>query len=281
MSIDRDQLIKEFLEERKLRKFVRKAIKLIKEKKKKESKAAIINELKLRSVIRTLIREAATDVETEVPRRKTGINVLETLLQKIVPILEDDFKSLTTDENQRNSFRSHIIRAVINVLAPVDTVMAAPDTMQEAIDVDVVDDGEKFIPARKKDFEDLEAEKEEKQADDFSIAGEDMTGRNIAYQSFNKVENQILDAYGSLVNEEDKKLFYDYLLTNLKLYFDKFEDELKASVEEPTTQAYEQEKEISPTALEEMSAAGGVGAASGAVEGTPVNVFEEDEEEAV
>ena len=55
-------------------------------------------------------------------------------------------------------------------------------------------------------------------------------------------------------NEEDKELFYKYLLTNVKLYFDKFEEELKTTIEEPTTDEYEQEKEADseePAAEEE------------------------------
>jgi hypothetical protein len=39
-----------------------------------------------------------------------------------------------------------------------------------------------------------------------------------------------------------QKLFEDYLITNLKLYFDKFEDELSTTLEEPTTPEYEEEK---------------------------------------
>ena len=33
---------------------------------------------------------------------------------------------------------------------------------------------------------------------------------------------------------EDQELFYDYLIANLKLYFDKFEEELSGSLDEPT-----------------------------------------------
>jgi len=36
-------------------------------------------------------------------------------------------------------------------------------------------------------------------------------------------------------------MFTDYLLTNLKLYFDKYEDELKGIVAEPSTEEYEDE----------------------------------------
>ena len=35
----------------------------------------------------------------------------------------------------------------------------------------------------------------------------------------------------------------DYLITNLKLYFDKFEEEMNPTVTEPTTPEYEQEKQ--------------------------------------
>lgn len=71
----------------------------------------------------------------------------------------------------------------------------------------------------------------------------DQTGRNIAFSSFKKIEQNILDSYELLDNEKDAKIFYDYLLTNVKLYFDKFEDELSGSVPDVTTPEYEQAKE--------------------------------------
>ena len=42
-----------------------------------------------------------------------------------------------------------------------------------------------------------------------------------------------------LSDPEDQELFYDYLIANLKLYFNKFEDELSGTVEEPSNQAYD------------------------------------------
>ena len=45
-----------------------------------------------------------------------------------------------------------------------------------------------------------------------------------------------------LGNDEDKKQFYDYLLTNLMLYFDKFEDELQETLPQTTTPEYEEAK---------------------------------------
>ena len=56
------------------------------------------------------------------------------------------------------------------------------------------------------------------------------TGRNFAAETFKKVEKQIVDSFDMLADEEDQNLFYDYLLTNLLLYFDKFEDELQPQI---------------------------------------------------
>jgi hypothetical protein len=44
-----------------------------------------------------------------------------------------------------------------------------------------------------------------------------------------------------LADDEDKEVFYDYLLTNLLLYFDKFEDELSPDTAATTTPEYEEE----------------------------------------
>ena len=49
-----------------------------------------------------------------------------------------------------------------------------------------------------------------------------------------------------LSNPEDQEIFFDYLIANLKLYFDKFEKEIQPSVEEPTNQAYDSAKEEQP-----------------------------------
>jgi hypothetical protein len=103
-------------------------------------------------------------------------------------------------------------------------------------------DMSKFI-----DIEDKSEEEEElSPAEQFSKGLEDQnldsTGRNMAMDSFKKMENQLKDAYELLDNEKDRELFYDYLITNLKLYFDKFEEEMNPTVTEPTTPEYEEEK---------------------------------------
>ena len=37
-------------------------------------------------------------------------------------------------------------------------------------------------------------------------------------------------------------MFYDYIIANIKLYFDKFEEEIASNLEEPTNQAYDMAK---------------------------------------
>ena len=60
-------------------------------------------------------------------------------------------------------------------------------------------------------------------------------------------------SYELLSNPEDQELFYDYLIANLKLYFDKFEGELATNVEEPTNQAY-QDAAAEEAPMEELPA---------------------------
>ena len=45
-----------------------------------------------------------------------------------------------------------------------------------------------------------------------------------------------------LADDKDQDLFYDYLITNMLLYFDKFEDELANELPDVTTPEYEEEK---------------------------------------
>jgi len=256
MQVDRQ----EFIEEMKLRRLVRRGIRIIKERKRKAVGSIFLEEQKLRGVIRRLITETAIPDNDPAPHKSTGINVLEDLLKKIIPVLETDFKKLTTSKEQRESFRSHVVKAVEGVLIPPkitdnagsqggDELEGELIPVQEAegddieIKVNDPEEDEAFIdidPESKKEDEEPEPEPDER--DEFGISGQEETGRNVAFESFKKINAAIVDSWDVLSGEEDKELFYDYLITNLKLYFDKFENDL-GDVEEPTTDEYETEKE--------------------------------------
>ena len=244
-------------QEKLLRNNIRQLIEVVKQKKATKNQALLAEEERLRDIIRTLIeqekralQEVGTPDIDPTPNKSTGINVLEDLLKKIVPVLQIDYKLLTTDPVQRESFRAHIINAVINTLTPAEANNAAADdsgeemALEEELDVDIGGaDEDKFIDIRT-DAEktDDDEEVEEDPRDEFGVEGADETGRNVAYSAFKKIENNIIDAYELLSNTEDQELFYDYLIANLKLYFDKFESELAPEVEEPTNQAYDTAK---------------------------------------
>tara|TARA_R110000772_G_scaffold92928_2_gene190020 strand:- start:664 stop:1449 length:786 start_codon:yes stop_codon:yes gene_type:complete len=235
-------------EEKTLRSNIRDLIQFVKQKKLNEATLFKKNIIKIAELeLKKLIREGSTPDVDPTPNKSTGINVLEELLKKIVPVLETDFKSLTTNEEQRKSFRSHIVNAVVKTLTPAiannEADPAGEEALEEEIDIDVVDDGvdDKFIDIRtdaEKSAEEEDAVPDEREQFGTGVDG-DQTGRNMAYQSFKKVETSIIDSYELLSDPDDQELFYDYLIANLKLYFNKFEDELAGSVEEPSNQAYD------------------------------------------
>ena len=248
---------KEFAEELKLRKYIRKAIQIVENKRKNAKNEVKKQEEALRGFIRQLISEAGVSDAEDAPHKSTGINILEDLLKKIIPIIEIDFKKLTTSEEQRGSYRAHFLQGIKNLLAPAAAVDQADQdgeaVQDEFISVNEQDDEieiniggdsdpEEFIDVRGDNKED-EKSKEDIEKDTFSISGQDETGRDMSYSTFKKVQGSMLDSWEVLSNADDKELFYDYLLTNLKLYFDKFEDELKANLPEPTTPEYEKAKQ--------------------------------------
>jgi len=241
LMIDRNELLKELKEEKRLRKVVRSLLEnYLAEKQEK----VMLEENRLRGVIRSLIKEVSADVPDEQPQRSTGINVLEDTLKVIIPIIEDAYKGLTTSKEQRDSFRAHILNAVENSLAPVDITAGAEGSQEEneeeleeevSLDIDVEED--RFIPVRDQDQPEEEVSPEDQ--DSFQdLSGMNITGRNFAATTFNKIENQIQDAYESLADEEDRRLYKEYMLTNLKLYFDRFEEELQPTLPEPESPDY-------------------------------------------
>ena len=230
-----------FLQELQLREVVRKIITISEQKQRKHPS----HENKLRGLINQLITEAETDVA---PHASTAINFLEDLLKKILPGIETDYKSLTTKDTQRESFRAQLTTSVntaletaqINTKGSEANVAADKAEAEGFIDIEeatvAVADDEKFI-----DIDPDPEEGDEEAAIESEVEG-DETGRKLAAQSFDAIEKQTLETFATLSDPEDQKTFKDYMITNLKLYFDKWEKEL-GDVIEPTTDEYETEKE--------------------------------------
>ena len=250
-------------EEQALREYIRKKIsKTIREQEEKE--------FQLRQIIRKLLREG--DISDVHPHRSTAINTLEDVLKKAIPTLRTDYKRLTTDASQRESFRAHILKAMKDSVAPsmnnakygeggallsepsnleadevadeaegdfeeteteggLEDELAALEEADVQIDLTDKEDDEKKL--------NVEPDEEPDEKADFGggLEGMDETGRNMAYTTFRKISQYILDAFDMLANTKDKEVFIDYLLTNTKLYFDKFESELQKTVDEPNSPA--------------------------------------------
>lgn len=246
-----------------LRMYVRGVLRNLKKQQRTNWRNELNEERSLRKNIRKMLREKQDIAQ----HNSTGINALEKLLNSIVPILEAGYKDLKTDENQRKSFKAHILRGVQNLLSTASIYFSA-DRKQSAGGVgtpqlpavppaapaaapaaggSLKEDGK--APVVEQDPQFIDIDKDKKQAEKpnpinafQAVEGEDLTGRNFALETFKKIQKQILETYSLLSNEQDRETFYDYLLTNVKLYFDKFETELQATPAEPTTPEYEAEK---------------------------------------
>jgi hypothetical protein len=219
----------------------------------------------LRNVVSYLIQEVKgkTDVADKVIHKSTGINVLDTLLKNIIKQIESYYKDLSSNEIQRKSFRYHFLVNFKNALAPIDANRAASseqaalteqderpdltisiDDELEDDDMDTPPDPNKFLPARPEDEEEAKEEEKEKEgfikldSDDPSV----QQGAAFAEKAWSDVQNQIQTAYEDLINPEDAATFYDWGLTNLKLYFDKFEDEIVSGGEVPESPDYPPEE---------------------------------------
>ena len=248
--IDRQQ----FVEELKLREQIRRAIKIIREKKEAKAKAILEEEMKLRTIIRSLLKEKEGEGD-----ESTGIAFLRRDLKKILPEIEEAYTSLRTSVDQRKSYRTHILNAIQNLITVSDTNFnATPDKdpgeeavgIEEQIDVNIGDDApdasKRIDIGREKPEEesevDAEKAKEDAELEDFAIAGEDRTGAVEALRSMKQIENVIKKTYNGLFDPNDRDLYADYLMTNLQLYFDEFEEELQAVIPEPDNPDYDQRK---------------------------------------
>ena len=256
---------KQFIEEMILREIIYEALKKRHYKKltesKKLQKEKKNDEDRLREVVRILIQEAKKDVEVT-PHSSTAINILEELLKQILPNLEIEYKTLTTSKEQRDSFRAHIVSAVSTLLetedinkegglAGTEEEMLSLDEQDEDIEEEVdikVSDVDASVEDKFIDIEDKPAPEPE-EVDTFGIEGQDETGKAMAQEAFNNIEKNIAETYAILHDDQDEKLFEDYLITNLKLYFDKWESEL-GPVTEPTTDEYEAEQDEGEAGVE-------------------------------
>ena len=208
----------------------------------------------LRETVQGMLKEAeATGGSPDAPSDITAINFLKNLLKNIIPSIEESYKELTSSKKQRMSFRKHILNATENLLNSLDANPESLDGELDELKVKVADGEDDETPEGVIDIYDGEKDSEEDKnkdpEEDFASGLEDMdldkTGRNSAFETFKKIQNQIENEYSKLDpdanvegrNETERDIFRDYLLLNMKLYFDTFEEDLSVAPEEPETPA--------------------------------------------
>lgn len=234
--IDRTELAEELM----LRETVRGAIKAVVRQRQEKKMLEQKEEDVLRDIIRSMLREGQTAVAAVAKHANTGINALEDLLKNtnVLSVLETGYKSLTTDLQQRESYKNHILNAIKMSLAPEESRKEAGEDVEiaegidEEVDIEIGDrpeDDPDFIDVNDEEVAEVEVDEKE----EFGINGEDKTGRNRAFTDFQDIEKVILTTFDDLDNAEDITMFEEYLLKNLSLYFEKYEGELQTNVAPP------------------------------------------------
>ena len=251
--IDRNEMAQEIL----LRKNVSKAIKIVLERRGAREAERTEGERALRGIVRELL-EGQSAVASVAKHDSTGINALEDLLKNtnVLSVLETGYKSLTTDKNQRESYKNHILSAIQKSLAPEESRKEAGENVEitEEIDIGITDrpeDDPDFINVNDDDKEEEPEPPDERE--EFGLDGADKTGRNRAFTDFQDIEKVVLTAFDDLDNPEDIAMFEEYLLKNIALYFEKYEGELQTNVPEP---------EIAASAVADADGAAGADAAT-------------------
>ena len=266
--------------EQKLRKYIRNKIN---ESYKKQKTQELNEEAKLRQIIRSILKESdisdihphrSTGINVLEDLLKKMIPTLRTDYKRLTTSKEqrDSFRAHIV-----NAIKKSLLPSLVNdkfvqgdsvdpgmlMAEPADDdVVDLPpepefeagiddeldaqieDELLEAdIDIDIESDPD---PEKKVDagLDDDKPNEEEEFGSGIENQGFDETGRNMAFTTFKKIQQYILDSYDLLRDPQDKKVFVDYLITNTKLYLDKFEDELQNTVDEPTTPEYENTKGV-------------------------------------
>lgn len=214
-------------EEKVLRSHVRKAIKVVRERR---EQTKIKEEQKLRSIVRNMIYEAK-----KVPKWESyGKNNLDVMFMKtnFLDALETGYKSLTTTRTQRDSYKTHVIQNVkktLNLERAKDIQGDQSIELTEEEDINITVGGGELMGLSP---DEEKVKEEDGELEEFRIEGDDYSGLREAYEAFHLVEDTLLKFWKKMDLNEDKETFYDNLVEQLNLYFDKWEGELDLTPEE-------------------------------------------------
>ena len=233
----------EFAQEVMLRENIRKAIKIVKGRRKTRRRGELYNEEKLRNIVRGLLKEAQSAVADVAKHDSTGINALEDLLKNtnVLSVLETGYKSLTTrtkddpaegQTKQRLSYENHILRAVETSLAPEESRKGAGEDVEITEEVDISIAGD---PTDDPDFIDVEEKEEVEETEEVEASKEEV--QFVSVEQFNTTIDEL-----------------KALITELKGNTELSEEEIKEETTELSEEVKEEVQEVElATAKEEVA----------------------------
>ena len=246
----KEQLMQEF----KLRKLIRSAIKIREHKMKTQNLKKLEDEHKLRKIVRHFLKEAKDiDASTDpIGYGSTALNAVASAFNDILKTVKDAFRFLE-ESAERLSFRIHTLdkmKSIFDHLEALDVrspeAGEGPDLVGEdeiteqeegeeeiGIDIEKVDDPDaRIIPDFEKERyapdEETEEEKEKKDFGKFSISDLDPTGARKAFEMFSNsnIQDTITKNRKTIEDKpEALKEYREFVLYNVDLWLLTYEEE--------------------------------------------------------
>lgn len=234
----------EILQEIKLRRLVRKALRVREKKKKLNEKTHFQEEQKLRRLLRHLITEGDVDGDTKpAPYASTALSALADAFNQVLPVLKTGLRKLAKPE-ERQSYRAHVLQKFSNMFknfegldAQESGAIGESDINEQEEDNDIkikIDDLNRVLPSDGKENARFVPEKvPELEPDDddiekLAISTEDPTGARFAFNTINtsNIQKLLSDTRKLLPRDEDRQEFKEYALYNVDLWLLTYEKEL-------------------------------------------------------
>jgi hypothetical protein len=238
----------ELLEEFKLRRLVRKALRIRETKKQHKQKQKLVEENQLRQVVRHLLTEGDIDSDTKpAPYASTPVNALADAFSQILPVLKTGLRKLAKPE-ERESYRAHVLekfKSIFDNFEGLDAQQAGAigesDLNEQEEDEKItisIDDPDRIMPSDGKEddrFKEPEVDPEkqvEDEFDSFKIAGANPTGARTAFETINdsNIVQVLSDKRRVLFDPEYREEFKNYALYNVDLWLNTYEKELADSL---------------------------------------------------
>ena len=234
----------QLLEEFKLRRLIKKAIRIKNKKEQIKAQKRLHEEEKLRFVIRSLMNEEIDADTNPAPQESTALSALADAFSQILPVLKTGLRKLKRPE-ERKSYRAHILQKFSDMFSSYEALdsqqtgsegtIGESDTSEEAEGVKItIDDPDRIMPSDGKEDDRFKEEPEpEMEPDDDDIArlaidSEDPTGARRAFTTINNsnIQQILADTRKLLVRPEDKEEFKSYAMYNVDLWLLTYEKEL-------------------------------------------------------